>query len=150
VQSLAGPACAVLLAAVLVLPAGARATDASLKRTLTNWSQRIAADANGIGVSASRRHPRRMTSRATVFRLDAVRAKRALSSQRPSSTRGRRARHLALAAFGNFATVGKLWVLSGQARLHHRNALAEKYARLAAGDAATGNRRLTTAGRLMR
>jgi hypothetical protein len=85
-----------------------------------------------------------------MFRLDALRAKRALSVQRPSTSRGRRARRIALVAFGNFATVGRLWVLSGDARLHHRDALAERYARLAARYAATGNRRMIAADRLLR
>jgi hypothetical protein len=150
VPRLAAPTCAVLLAVVLVLPAAAGATNASLKRTLAYWSHRVATDARGIGLSASHRHPRRMTSRARRFRLDALRARRALIAQRASTARGRRARRLAIAAFGNYAVVGRQWVLSGTARLHHRSVLADRYARLAKRYAASGNRLLIAAGHLLR
>ena len=146
----ATPAWIVLLGIVLVLPTGAAASNASLKRTLATWSQRIGADARGIGLSASRRHPRRMTTRARHFRLDARRARRALAAQRPSTSRGWRARRLAMAAFANYAAVGREWVLSGTARLHHRNALADRYALLAKRFATRGNRLLILAGRLLR
>ena len=147
---LATPACIVSLALVLVLPTAAGASNASLKRTLATWSQRIGADARGIGLSALRRHPRRMTSRARHFRLDALRARRALAAQRPSTSRGWRARRLGIAAFANYAAVGREWVLSGTARLHHRNALADRYALLAKRFATKGNRLLISAGRLLR
>ena len=111
---------------------------------------RIAADARGIGLSASRWHPRRMTSRARRFRLDALAAKRELGAQRPSTLRGQRARRLAVAAFGDFAVVGSQWALSGVARLHHRNALAERHARIATRYAAAGKHLFTTASRLLR
>jgi hypothetical protein len=70
-----------LAAISLALPAAANATDARLRTTLALWSHRIAVDAQGIGLSAARRHPRRMTLRARHFRLDALRARNALSGQ---------------------------------------------------------------------
>jgi hypothetical protein len=138
-----------LLALVLGFPAGAGASNASLKQTLATWSHRLAADAGGIGLSASRRHPRRMTRRAQHFRLDAVRAKHALAVQRPSTAGGWRARGLAIAAFRNYAIVGREWTLSGFARLHHHRALADRHALLARRHVRKGNRLLISAGRLL-
>ncbi|MGB2874976.1 MAG: hypothetical protein WBB76_05800 [Gaiellaceae bacterium] len=145
---LAAPAFFAALA--LALPAGAAASNASLKRTLTTWSHRIGADARGIGLSATRRHPRRMTRRANHFRHDALLARRALAVQKPSTARGRRARALALAAFGNYAMVGREWALSGTARLHHHKALADRYALVAKRFAGKGNSMLVAAARLLR
>src|SRR5207247_10020174 len=106
-----------LIALALSVPAASGASDATLRTTLARWSHQIALDARGIGLSASRRHPRRMTRRARHFRADALRAVRALAPVRPSSGRGRRAKRLALAAFRDYAIVGRQWALSGQARL---------------------------------
>jgi len=150
VPRLAVPACVLVATVVLVLPARAGATNATLKRTLATWSHRIAADARGISLSATRRHPRRMTSRARHFRLDALRAERALRGQRASTARGWRARRLAIAAFANYAVVGRQWALSGTARLHHRKAVADRHARIARRYAAKGNRLLIAAGGLLR
>jgi hypothetical protein len=147
---MAVPTCTVLLGVLVAFPAGGGATNASLKMTLATWSHRLGADARGIGLSASRRHPRRMTTRARHFRLDALRAKRAVGAQRPSSARGARARRLAILAFGSYVVVGRQWALSGTARLHHRNALADRHARLAKRSARTGNRLLISAGGLLR
>jgi hypothetical protein len=147
-----GPAQIVALACLgllLVVPGTAGATDASLKKTLNTWSHRIGVDASGIGLSASRRHPRRMTRRARHFRADALRARRALAAQQPSSARGSRAKRLAVAAFWNYARVGREWALSGTARLHHKRPLASRYATLALRFARTGNRLLVSAGRLL-
>ncbi len=144
---LAALACLGLL---FVVPGTAGATNASLKRTLATWSHRIGADAKGIGLSASRRHPRRMTRRAQHFRVDALRARRALAAQQPSTARGRRAKALALAAFWSYARVGREWALSGKARLHHKKALAGSHAKLALRFARNGNRLLVSAGRLLR
>jgi hypothetical protein len=150
VRHFAAPVCLGLLVSLSLVVAGpAGATNASLKKTLSTWSQRIGADASGIDLSASRRHPRRMTRRAQHFRADALRARRALAAQRPSSTRGSRARSLALAAFRNYAVVGRDWALSGKARLHKKNALAGRYARLAQRFAKRGNRLLVSAGKLL-
>jgi hypothetical protein len=55
-----------------------------------------------------------------------------------------------MAAFANYAIVGREWVLSGTARLHHRNTLADRYAVLAKRYATKGNRLLISAGRLLR
>jgi len=113
------------------------------------WSDRIAADARGIGLSASRRHPRRMMHRAQRFRADALRAVRALSPQHPSTARGRRAKRLAIAAFRDFAVVGRQWILSGQARLRGLKAAALGHARVATRYARTGSRLLRNAGKLV-
>lgn len=138
------------LVLVLALPAVSSASNASLKRTLKTWSNRIATDARGIGLSAARRHPRRMMLRANHFRRDALAARRALAAQHPSTARGARAKTLALAAFRDYAIVGRQWALVGQARLRHRKALATKHAVIAKRYAAKGNRLLVAAGRLLR
>src|SRR5205085_8926549 len=101
-------------AVALSLPAAANASDAGLRATLAPWSHRLAVDAQGIGLSAARRHPRRMIRRARHFRLDALRARKGLAAVQPSSARGRRAKRLALAAFYDYAIVGRQWALSGQ------------------------------------
>lgn len=137
-------------AAALALPLPAGASDATLRTTLTTWSQRIAADAHGIGLSASHRHPRRMTRRARQFRADALRAVHAVTLVQATSDRGRRAKRLALQAFRDYAVVGREWVLSGQARLQGRKAVAAAHARTAARYARAGNRLLVAAGRLLR
>jgi hypothetical protein len=147
---LTAPASLAVLVLALTLPVAANASNASLKRTVVTWSHRIGADARGIGLSATRRHPRRMTRRANQFRRDAVLARRALRAQRPSSSRGWRARALALAAFRNYATVGREWALSGKARLRHRKLIAARRARAAQRFARKGNRLLVAAGRLLR
>ncbi len=141
---------AVALALVLLAPAQARASDASLKATLAKWSHRIQSDARRIGLSATRRHPLRMTSRARAFRLDAVRAQRALTPQKPSTARGRKAKSLALAAFRDYAIVGREWALSGEARVRRDKAAAAKHARLASRYAKKGNGLLVGAGKLFR
>jgi hypothetical protein len=141
----------VSIAAVgLSLPDAVDASDAALRGTLARWSHRIAMDANGIGLSAARRHPRRMTRRARQFRLDAVRARRALAAARPSTARGRRAKHLAIVAFRDYAIVGREWALSGQARVRHLRSAAAGHARIATRFARRANRLLLAADRLLR
>jgi hypothetical protein len=140
-----------LLAAVaLSFPVAASAGDAALRTSLAQWSHRIALDARGIGLSAARRHPRRMTRRARHFRLDALRARAALAAVRPSSARGQRAKTLALAAFRDYAIVGRQWVLTGLARLHGLRLAAAGHARIAAQFARRGSRLLLAANRLLR
>jgi hypothetical protein len=139
-----------LIALALSLPAASVASDATLRTTLARWSHQIALDARGIGLSASRRHPRRMTRRARHFRADALRAVRALAPVRPSSARGRRAKSLALAAFRDYAIVGRQWALSGQARLRGLRLAALGHARLAERYARKGSRLLLAAGNLLR
>ncbi|HYT50672.1 MAG: hypothetical protein E6G23_07455 [Actinobacteria bacterium] len=138
-----------LAAVALSFPVAASAGDAALRTTLTQWSHRIALDAQGIGLSAARRHPRRMTRRARHFRLDALRARNALAAVRPSSARGRRAKKLALAAFYDYAIVGRQWALSGQARLRGLRAAAVGHARIAAQYARKGSALLLAAKRLL-
>jgi hypothetical protein len=135
---------------LLATPSSAGASNVSLKKTLSTWSHRLGADAKGINLSASRRHPRRMTRRAQHFRLDALRARRALAGQKPSSARGLRAKRLAMAAFRAYALVGREWALSGKARLRHKKALAGRDAQLGFRYARKGNRFLVLAGRLLR
>jgi hypothetical protein len=136
-------------AVALSLPAAAIANDAGLRTTLSLWSNRIASDAQGISLSAARRHPRRMTRRARHFRLDALRAHTALAAIRPSSDRGRRAKRLALAAFSDYAIVGRQWTLSGLARLRGLRAAAVGHARIAARYAKRGSALLVSAKRLL-
>jgi hypothetical protein len=138
-----------LAAISLALPAAANANDARLRTTLALWSHRIAADAQGISLSAARRHPRRMTLRARHFRLDALRARKALEAVQPSSARGRRAKRLALAAFYDYAIVGRQWALSGQARVHGLKTAAVAHARIAARYARRGSALLLAAKRLL-
>ena len=132
------------------MPTAATAGDATLRARLATWSSRLALDARGIGLSASRRHPRRMTRRARHFRVEALRARRAVAAVHPSSARGRRAKRLALAAFSDYAVVGRQWTLSGQARVRGLRAAAVAHARRAARYARAGSRLLRTAGSLLR
>jgi hypothetical protein len=138
-----------LAAVALALPAAANASDAALRTTLAKWSHQIALDAQGIGLSAARRHPRRMIRRALHFRLDALRARKALAAVQPSSARGRRAKKLALAAFYDYAIVGRQWALSGQARVRGLRAAAVGHARIAARYARKGSSLLLAAKRLL-
>jgi hypothetical protein len=147
---LGAPALISLAAVGLSFPPGVHASDATVRGTLARWSHRIAVDANGIGLSAARRHPRRMTRRARQFRLDAVRARRALAAARPSTARGRRAKHLAIVAFRDYAIVGREWALSGQARVRHLRSAAAGHARIATRFARRANRLLLAADRLLR
>jgi hypothetical protein len=141
----------VAAAAVALGAAGPAATsNRTLKTTLNRWSHRLALDAQGIGLSASRRHPRRMVKRARTFRADALRARRAVAAERPSTAQGRRARLLALTAFGSYARVGRQWTLSGQARIRGRKGAALRYARAARRSTTAGNRSLVRAGRLLK
>jgi hypothetical protein len=137
------------LALVVVAPS-ASAGNASLKQALAKWSHTIALDARRVDLSARHRHPRRMTTRAQRFRRDALRARRALGAQRPSTARGTRGRSRALAAFRAYTVVGQQWALTGRARVQHRKALAARHAAIAKDFARKGNRLLAAAARLLR
>jgi hypothetical protein len=139
----------VALALALLVPTIASASDKTLKTTLAKWSQQIEGKARGISLSASRRHPQRMATKAQAFRTTALRAQRALSAQKPTSSRGRQAQKLALAAFRNYAQVGREWTLSGQARAQRKTAVATEHARLASGMAKKGNSLLRSAAKLL-
>jgi hypothetical protein len=139
-----------LVGVALSFPVAADAGDAALRTSLAQWSQRIAVDARGIGLSAARRHPRRLARRARHFRLDALRARAALAAVRPSSARGQRAKTLALAAFRDYAIVGRQWALSGLARSHGLRLAAAGHARIAAQFARKGSQLLLAARRLLR
>lgn len=139
-----------LVALTLFGPSAADASNQSLKTAMATWSHRIAVDAHGISLSASQRHPRRMMLRAGRFRTDALRARRAMVAQRPSTARGRRARLLAMAAFRSYTIVGREWKLSGQARLQGKKRLAAGHAAFARRFAVKGNRLLVSSGRLLR
>jgi len=138
-----------IAAVALFGPTAANANDAGLRTTLALWSNRIAVDAQGISLSAARRHPRRMTRRARHFRLDALRARNAVAAVRPSSARGRRAKRQALAAFYDYAIVGRQWTLSGLARVRGLRAAAVEHARIAARYAKRGSALLVSAKRLL-
>ncbi len=139
-----------LMALALMAPAATQASDKTLKAAMGKWSRTIAVDAHGIGLAAARRHPRRMMYRAKRFGADAVRARRAIAAQRPSTAKGRRARRLALGAFRDYAVVGSQWAACGQARLRGRKTVAVQRARVAKRYATAGNRLLRSAGRLLR
>lgn len=138
-----------LLALALIAPGAAQSNDRTLKRAMARWSHTIALDARGISLSASRRHPRRMMRRAQTFRADAIRARRAIGTQRPSTARGRRAKGLALAAFRDYAVVGAQWALCGRERLRGHTKLALRHATVAERYATMGNRMIRSAGRLL-
>jgi hypothetical protein len=139
----------VALALALLAPSLAHAGDASFGAALATWSHRIGVDAGGIGLSAVHRHPRRLTARALHFRTEAQRARHALSAIAVSSTRGRRAKRLALAAFAQYALVGRFWALAGRARLAHHKLAATNDARLAAAHGKRGGLLLVEAGKLL-
>jgi len=90
-----------------------------------------------------------MTRRAQHFRGDALRASRALASTPASSVAGRRAKRLALAAFRDYALVGREWTLSGEARLRGQKVSAVAHAHTAAVYARSGSRLLKAAGQLL-
>jgi len=90
-----------------------------------------------------------MMHRAQHFRADALSAVRALTPVHPSTARGQRAKRMALAAFRDYAVVGRQWVLSGQARLRGLKAVAVRHARIAAAYAGRGSRLLRAAGKLV-
>jgi hypothetical protein len=141
----------VAAAAVALGAAGsAAASDRTLKTTVNRWSHQLAFDARGISLSASRRHPKRMVRRARLFHAHALKARRAVAAQRPTTARGRRARRLALGAFHSYAVVGRDWTLSGQARIRGRKPAAGRYARAARRSTIAGNRLLVRAGRLLK
>lgn len=144
------PAVLLLLLLALVAVSATEASDRTLKSTVATWSHRVALDARGISLSASRRHPRRMVLRARKFRADSLRARRAIAAQRPTTTRGRRAKRLATGAFSAYAAVGTEWARTGQARLRGQRTVATRHANLAARYAQRGNRLMRSAGRLLR
>ena len=91
-----------------------------------------------------------MMLRARKFRADSLRARRALAGQHATSARGRRAKRLAIGAFGAYAIVGAEWARTGQARLEGRPGIATQHASRAARYAQQGNRLIRSAGRLLR
>ena len=142
---------AALAAAILLVgPPQAAASDTSLAATLAKWSTQIRLKAGGVSLSATRRHPVRMTTKARGFRLDAIAAQRALRAQRPGTLRGRRAKALAIAAFRDYAVVGREWALSGTARQQRKLPAAKRHALRASRFARSGNVLLTRAARLLR
>ena len=143
-------ATAALLAAVAVfLAAPAKASDATLRARVDTWSKTIGVDARAVALAAANRHPRRMTTNAVHFRADALRAQTAIRAQRASTTRGWKARRLALAAFISYAHAGALWATSGRDRLAHKLTAAKTAARAAAAAAGKGNSLLLGATKLL-
>jgi hypothetical protein len=137
------------LAAAAAFTTTASASDATLKLTFDRWSTKIAADARAVSLDARQRHPRRLTTDALRFRRDALLARTAIGARQASSTKGRRAKILALSAYADYAKAGTRWAASGRARLARRLALAAADARAAATYADAGNRLLIAAGRLL-
>ena len=143
-------ATAALLAAVaVVLVAPAKASDATLRARVDSWSKTIGVDARAVALAAANRHPRRMTTNAVHFRADALRAQTAIGAQRASTTRGWKARRLALAAFISYGRAGALWATSGRDRLAHKLTAAKTAARAAAAAAGKGNSLLLGATKLL-
>ena len=136
-------------AAVLVLPAVARADDATLRTTLDTWSQKIGVDAHSVSLAAAAGHPRRMIYSAKRFRADALKARAALAAETPSTASGVQARKLAVTAFTDYALAGRRWVLSGRAHIAHQFRLAAAYARAGGRYARAGNTLLVRAGTLI-
>ena len=137
------------VAVALSAAGSAAASDRTLRITVNKWSHQLAFDARGIGLSASRRHPKRMVRRARIFRAHALGARRAVAARRPTTARGRRAKRFALSAFRRYAVVGRQWTLSGEARVRGRKPTAVRYARAARRSTTAGNRLLVRAGRLL-
>ena len=138
------------IAAVVVLVAStsAAASDSTVLVAVDAWSKRIAVDARAVTGDA--KLPRRLTADAIRFQRDALHARAVIARKTPSTSKGRRARRLALTAFADFARAGSEWAASGRARLHHGLASSMTNARAGAQDARAGNRLLVTAGTLLR
>jgi hypothetical protein len=133
----------------LAVASAAGATDAGLRVTVDRWSRTIATEAHSVSLAAQRRHPRRMTYSALRFGRVALRARAAVAGARPTTARGRRAQHLALVAFQDYAKAGRGWAATGRARLAGKRLVATREARIAAGYAKAGNRLLVSAGKLL-
>ena len=144
--------CLLTVAAVLMLVIStvAAASDATLRVAVNGWSKRIGLDARAVTSDAKRRLPLRLTVDATRFHRDALRARTVIGSQKPGTSKGRRARRLGLAAFADFARAGDEWAASARARIGHRRATSIASAAAAARDAHTGNLLLVAAGKLLR
>lgn len=141
---------AAMVASLLTLASTAGASNATLRSSVNSWSRTVGIDAHSVALAAHNRHPRRMTSSALRFRTDALRARSAIAHQRPSTTGGRRARKLALAAFADYAAAAQGWAATGRARLRGDRAVAGRSARIAAVSARAGNKLLVAAGKILR
>jgi hypothetical protein len=133
---------------VLVTSTSAAASDSTVRVAVNTWSKRIAVDARAV--TANAKLPRRLTADAIRFRRDALRARTVIAGKTPSTSRGRRDRRLALAAFADFARAGGEWAASGRARIHHQLGSSIAAAQAGVRDARAGNRLLVTAGTLLR
>jgi hypothetical protein len=139
-----------MLTVALLIPAALRASDATFRAALNTWSNRLSADAATVGLAAKQRHPRLMTTNAVRFHRDALRARAAISAQKVTLPRVRKARLIALRAFLYYARAGTEWAASGRARLSHNRTASIADAKAAARDAAAGSRLLVSAGTLAR
>jgi hypothetical protein len=133
---------------LLVASTSAAASDSTVRVAVNTWSKRIAVDARAV--TADAKLPRRLTADAIGFQRDALRARAVIARKTASTSRGRRARRLALAAFADFARAGREWAASGRARIHHQIASSIADARSGASAARAGNRLIVTAGTLLR
>lgn len=140
---------ATTIALTLTIAASATASSATMRTTLNTWSKKIGADARSVALAARQRHPRRMTTNANHFRTDALRARVALSRERPLTAKGKKARRLALRAFTEYALAGTSWAASGRARLTHHRAASITYANAGATHAHTADKLLVAASKLL-
>jgi hypothetical protein len=141
---------AAMVGSLLTLASTAGASNATLRVSVNSWSRTIGIDAHSVALAAQNRHPRRMTSSALRFRSDALRAHTAVAHQRPSTTGGKQAQKLALAAFTDYEAAAQGWAAAGRARLQGNRAIAGRRARAAAISARAGNRLLVAAGKVLR
>src|SRR5947207_11747036 len=113
--------------------------------------QQACFDQIGVRQRAARTSPRRRNERSSSGRRGRMRlrARKALAAVQPSSARGRRAKRLALAAFYDYAIVGRQWALSGQARVRGLRTAAVGHARIAARYARRAGTLLLAAKRLL-
>lgn len=137
-------------ALTLAISASAAASNATLRTNLNTWSKRIGTDARAVALAAQSRQPRRMTSSAIRFHTDALHARVAVASQKPSTAKGAQARRLALTAFTDYGLAGTKWAASGRARLAHQRASSIADANAGATYARTGGKLLVAASKLLR
>ena len=137
-------------ALLLTFSGSATAGNAPLRTTLNTWSKKIGVDAHSLALAAQQRHPHQMIYRANRFRTDTMHARAAVMRQRPSTAHGKQARSLALTAFADYALAGASWAASANARLTHHRPASIRSAKAGARYAATGNKLLVTAGKLLR
>jgi hypothetical protein len=147
-RRVAGALAGAMLAAMCLAPI-VGASNATLRKSLNSWSRTIGIDAHSVALAATNRHPLRMVASSRRLGADALKGRTALRAQHASTTKGRTAKLLAIAAFTDYAIAGRLWMASGQDRVQGNKAAAARDARSAAVRARAGNRLLVRAGKLL-